>query len=126
VLFLIGLALLVTGSALTPRCGKELANTPFYSLFLLHVILVVFLAGWWAGDRLVRRLTRVPQHPPRTAGRGRGDRRRRSESAAGSSRCSWRMLIGILLRPRGVLDKVPQPPADDRLDGRAGAGGRRR
>src|SRR5690349_4817029 len=46
VLFLVGLALLVTGSALTPVTAKELSGTPFYMLFLMHVILVVFLAGW--------------------------------------------------------------------------------
>lgn len=46
-IFLILLAVLVTGSALTPPTAKQLANAPFYSLFLLHAILVLFLLGWW-------------------------------------------------------------------------------
>jgi membrane protease YdiL (CAAX protease family) len=42
------LAILVVASALHTPTARELARTPFYSLFLLHGILVVFLAGWWA------------------------------------------------------------------------------
>lgn len=45
--FLLGLALLIVGSALRPTTAKELAVVPFYSLFTLHAILIVFLAGWW-------------------------------------------------------------------------------
>src|SRR6188768_2886151 len=48
VAFFVLLALLVTGSALNPVTSKQLASTPFYSLFAMHAILVVFLAGWWA------------------------------------------------------------------------------
>ena len=45
--FMLIMALLVTGSALTPATSKRLANMPFYSLFALHAILLVFLLGWW-------------------------------------------------------------------------------
>src|SRR5688572_10127959 len=45
--FMLVLALLVTGSALTPVTAKQLTDTPFYSLFLMHVILAAFLVGWW-------------------------------------------------------------------------------
>src|SRR5688500_15188233 len=45
--FMILLAMLVTASALTPVTAKQLADTPFHSLFLMHVILVAFLVGWW-------------------------------------------------------------------------------
>ncbi|MDQ3283987.1 MAG: hypothetical protein M3Q69_21495, partial [Acidobacteriota bacterium] len=45
--FLLLLAILVTGAALAPATSKQLEQTPFYSLFLLHAILVVFLIGWW-------------------------------------------------------------------------------
>jgi membrane protease YdiL (CAAX protease family) len=41
------LTYLVTASALRQPTQKELERLPFYSLFLLHAILVVFLAGWW-------------------------------------------------------------------------------
>src|SRR5688500_13238811 len=46
--FMLVLAVLVTGSALTPPTVKQLASTPFYALFMLHAILLIFLIGWWA------------------------------------------------------------------------------
>jgi len=46
-LLLFVLAALVIGSAMHVPTAKDLARTPFYQLFLLHGILVVFLAGWW-------------------------------------------------------------------------------
>lgn len=49
-LFFVALALLVTGSALTPTTTEQLANAPFYSLFVLHALLVIFLIGWWAAS----------------------------------------------------------------------------
>lgn len=45
--FLVVLAMLVTGSALNPARAGDLKNAPFYSLFALHAILVLFLLGWW-------------------------------------------------------------------------------
>lgn len=44
-LFLLGF--LVVGSSLRQPTQSELAKLPFYSLFSLHWILLVFLAGWW-------------------------------------------------------------------------------
>lgn len=46
-LFMFGLALMIVGSALRPPTARDLSRTPFYSLFTLHAILIVFLAGWW-------------------------------------------------------------------------------
>src|SRR5687767_9041908 len=46
-LFMVAMAFLVTGAALSPATAKQLATTPFYSLFALHAILIVFLLGWW-------------------------------------------------------------------------------
>jgi membrane protease YdiL (CAAX protease family) len=46
VLFLL-LTVLVTGGALHTPTPKEIAATPFWSVFILHIILVIFLAGWW-------------------------------------------------------------------------------
>ena len=46
-LLMFGLAILVVGSAMRVPTAKELARLPFYSLFLLHGILIVFLTGWW-------------------------------------------------------------------------------
>ncbi len=47
-LFLVVLAVAVTASALQPATAAQLDQAPFYMLFSLHAILVVFLAGWWA------------------------------------------------------------------------------
>ncbi|HJQ35983.1 MAG TPA: CPBP family intramembrane glutamic endopeptidase [Thermoanaerobaculia bacterium] len=41
------LAVLVTGSALSPPTAKQLAGAPFYSVFSLHALLTLFLIGWW-------------------------------------------------------------------------------
>lgn len=45
--FLVLLAMLVTGAALNPARAGDLKNAPFYSLFALHAILILFLLGWW-------------------------------------------------------------------------------
>jgi membrane protease YdiL (CAAX protease family) len=44
-LFLLGV--LVVGSSLRQPTQSELSKLPFYSLFTLHWILLIFLAGWW-------------------------------------------------------------------------------
>jgi len=46
-LFLLMVAFLIVGSSLHPPTPKDLAKVPFYSLFTLHAILLVFLLGWW-------------------------------------------------------------------------------
>lgn len=46
-LFLLLLGVLVTNAALNPTRASDLARTPFYALFALHAILVLFMAGWW-------------------------------------------------------------------------------
>src|SRR5437867_11559566 len=43
-LFLFGVAFLVTGAALKTPTAKELVSTPFYRIFELHWILIIFLA----------------------------------------------------------------------------------
>ncbi len=45
--FFLLLAVLIVGSSLHPPTAKDLARVPFYSLFTLHSILIVFLVGWW-------------------------------------------------------------------------------
>jgi membrane protease YdiL (CAAX protease family) len=44
---LFSLGFLIVGSSLHPPSAKDLAGIPFYSLFTLHAILIVFLLGWW-------------------------------------------------------------------------------
>ena len=45
--FMVLIAALVTSSALNPARSSDLARAPFYSLFAMHAILTIFLAGWW-------------------------------------------------------------------------------
>lgn len=45
--FMLLLAVLVTASAIRPAGARDLERMPFYSLFLLHAILIVFLIVWW-------------------------------------------------------------------------------
>jgi membrane protease YdiL (CAAX protease family) len=42
-----GLAIEIVGASMRVPTARELARVPFYSLFLLHGILIVFLVGWW-------------------------------------------------------------------------------
>ena len=46
-LFLLLLGVLVANAAKNPTRASDLARTPFYALFSLHLILVLFLVGWW-------------------------------------------------------------------------------
>lgn len=48
--FMLLLGFLVTSSAQNPARAADLAKAPFVSLFTLHAILVVFLAGWWVAS----------------------------------------------------------------------------
>jgi membrane protease YdiL (CAAX protease family) len=109
VLFFVGLALLVTGSALSPVTAKQLAVTPFYSLFLMHVILVVFLAGWWlaTGSPKVREFLNIRHERPAEV------------VAIGISvgvggwifTLLMAMVIALILQATGVIEKAPAPPA---------------
>ena len=108
-IFLVGLALLVTGSALTPVTSKQLANTPFYSLFAMHAILVLFLFGWWAltGFPNLREFLNIRHERPAEV------------VAIGISvgvggwifTLLMAMVIALILQATGVLEKAPEPPA---------------
>ncbi|HUP59192.1 MAG TPA: CPBP family intramembrane glutamic endopeptidase [Thermoanaerobaculia bacterium] len=45
--FMLLLAVLVAGAAQSHPTARDLARTPFYALFQLHLILILFLLGWW-------------------------------------------------------------------------------
>ncbi len=45
--FLLMPTFLIINSSLRPPTPKDLARAPFYSLFALHAILLMFLVGWW-------------------------------------------------------------------------------
>jgi len=106
--FLVVLATLVTASALAPVTSKQLATTPFYSLFLMHVILVVFLVGWWlaSGRPPVREFLNIRhERPVEVVAIG---------VSAGVG--GWvftivmALLATLLLRGVGLLEEAPEPP----------------
>ena len=106
-LLLFGLATLIIGSSLKTPTTKELAHVPFYSLFALHGILIVFLAGWWL-------LTRRPPlgqffNIPR---RGNGDAVLIGFAVGVGGwlfTIAVALAIGLLLSASGLLPKNPQP-----------------
>ena len=106
--FLILMAVLVTASALSPPTSKELAKTPFYSLFGLHLILIVFLLGWWlaSGRPALREFLNVRhERPGEVVAIG---------VAVGVG--GWiltivaALVVALLLKSAGVLEEAPQPP----------------
>jgi membrane protease YdiL (CAAX protease family) len=105
-LFMFLLAFLVIASSRRIPTPKELARTPFYSMFLLHAILIVFLVGWWL-------LTRRPP-----VSQFLNLRRPVGESIlAGFAvgvfgwmfTISMALMIALILRATGVLPKDMQP-----------------
>ncbi|MEO6260068.1 MAG: type II CAAX endopeptidase family protein [Thermoanaerobaculia bacterium] len=101
------LVALVTGSSLHTPTAKQLSVTPFYQLFLLHAILIVFLIGWWL----------LTQMPP--IGEFLNIRRQDAGEAVMTGFAvgfgGWiftlgvALLIGLLLTAAGLIPKNPQP-----------------
>jgi len=108
-IFLIGLTVLVTGSALEPGTPEQLRAMPFYSLFSLHAVLVVFLVGWWAmtGMPDLREFLQIRYEKPTEV------------LAIGASVGigGWiftivaTLILVLILRTVGVVDQPPDPPA---------------
>lgn len=106
-LFMLLIALLVTGSSLKTPTAKELASTPFYRLFALHAILVVFLIVWW----LLSGRPRLGEYL--NIRRERAGEAIMTGFAVGFG--GWMftiavaLLIGLLLAAAGLMPKNPQP-----------------
>lgn len=106
-LLLFGLAILIIGSSLRTPTAKELAHVPFYSLFALHAILIVFLAGWWL---LMRRpplgeFLNIPR-------RGNGEAALIGFAVGVGGwifTISVALVIGLILSASGLLPKNAQP-----------------
>lgn len=107
--FMVVMAVLVTGSALAPPTSKQLASVPFYSLFALHFVLVFFLFGWWLFSGLpnLKEFLQIRHERP-------------SEVVAIGTAVGvggWMltllmaMAVALLLRATGVLEEAPEPPA---------------
>lgn len=103
------MATLVTGSALAPPTAKQLASVPFYSLFTLHAILIVFLFFWWllSGLPNVKEFLNIRhERPGEVLAIG---------TAVGVG--GWMltlllaMMVGLALRATGLLEEPPDPPA---------------
>jgi membrane protease YdiL (CAAX protease family) len=107
-LLLFGLAILVIGSAMHTPTASELAKIPFYSLFLLHGVLIVFLVGWWL-------LTgRPPLREFLSLRRGDGVEMTMIGFAVGVG--GWiftiimALLLAAILSASGLMPKPGQPP----------------
>ncbi len=106
-LFLFGIALLVTGAALHTPTPKQLATTPFYRLFALHWILIIFLLVWWllTGRPNLLEFVNIRRERPGEAVM--------AGFAVGFG--GWivtillALLVGLILTAAGVMPKNPQP-----------------
>jgi len=106
-LFLLVIALLVTGSSLKTPTAKELASTPFYRLFALHWILIAFLIVWWL-------LTgRPPLDQYLNIRRERPGEALMTGLAVGFGGWMFTLMValvvGLLLSAAGLIPKNPQP-----------------
>jgi membrane protease YdiL (CAAX protease family) len=107
--FMLLLSLLVTNAALTPATPTQLESAPFYTLFSLHAILIVFLFGWWlaTGRPGMREFLNIRHERPAEV------------VAIGVSvgvggwiiTIVMAMLVALLLRGVGAMDQPPEPPA---------------
>jgi membrane protease YdiL (CAAX protease family) len=100
-------ALVTRASQHTPT-SRELARIPFFSLFSMHAILVVFLAGWWA----------LTQRPPLRSYLNL-PREHTGEAILGGfaiGLSGWiftlmvALLIGVILTATGLAPKNMTPP----------------
>jgi membrane protease YdiL (CAAX protease family) len=108
-LFMVALAAMVTGSALAPPTVKQLATAPFFSLFVLHAMLIVFLVIWWllSGRPNVKEYLQIRHERPGEV------------LAIGTSVGvgGWiltlltAMLVALMLKAAGVIGEPPEPPA---------------
>jgi membrane protease YdiL (CAAX protease family) len=106
-LLMFGLAILIIGSSLKTPTARELARVPFYSLFALHAILIVFLAGWWLLTRRppIGEFFNIPRH-------GNGDAVLIGFAVGVGGwvfTIAVALIIGLLLSASGLIPKNPQP-----------------
>ena len=108
-IFLLLLTLLIVASALAPPSAKDLSRVPFYSLFTLHAILIVFLAGWWlmTGRPPILQFLNIQRENAGDAVLG--------GLAVGLG--GWMLtialalMIALILQAAGVIPKNPEPSA---------------
>jgi len=103
------LAFMVTASARTKLTASQFRDIPFVQLFLLHAILIAFLAGWWlaSGRPALREFLNIRHEKPAEV------------VAIGLSvgvggwiiTIVMALLVALLLQALGVFDQPPEPPA---------------
>ena len=107
-LFFAGIAVLVARSAQVQPTAKQISSMPFYSVFEMHVILVVFLFGWWAatGFPNIREFLNIRHERPAEV------------VAIGFSVGvgGWiitimaALLVSLILQATGAMTEAPDPP----------------
>jgi membrane protease YdiL (CAAX protease family) len=108
-LFLFGLTFIIVLSAHAPPSAKDLARVPFYSLFTLHAILIIFLFGWWlmTGRPPLMRFLNIQREKPGEAVL--------TGLAVGVGgwivTISMALMIALILQQAGVMPKNPEPSA---------------
>jgi membrane protease YdiL (CAAX protease family) len=107
-LFLLLLGYAITASSLHPATAKDLENVSFYSLFSLHIILVLFLFGWWLLTGRPRLAEFLSVH------RGNNGELVMAGFAIGVA--GWvitivmAVIIGLIISATGLMPKAPEPP----------------
>lgn len=108
-LFMVALAAMVTASALAPPTTRQLSGAPFYSLFVLHAVLTLFLVGWWllSGMPALKEFLQIRhERPGEVLAIG---------TAVGVG--GWMLtlatalVVALLLKAIGVIGEPPEPPA---------------
>ncbi len=102
-----GLAILVTGSSLKTPTAVELARVPFYSLFALHAILIIFLLGWWLLTQRppIGEFLSIPRH-----GNGEAVLTGFAVGVGGwIVTLSVALVIALILSASGLIPKNPHP-----------------
>ena len=106
--FLMLIGVLVTGAALSPARESDLAKMPFYSLFALHAILILFLAVWW----LVSGRPRLTEFfNIRTTNVGEAVATGFAVGVAGwIATITGALLVALLLKSAGMIDEPTEMP----------------
>lgn len=106
ILCLVVTSIVVAGSK-EAAAGRKLADVSFWSLFSFHVILIVFLAGWWvlSGMPPVRRFLNIRhESPAHSVGLG---------IAVGvggwAATLALAAVIGLILTSTGMMPKNLRP-----------------
>lgn len=107
--FMLLMSVLVTSSARNPAQPQQLEETPFWALFQLHALLIIFLFGWWlaSGRPGMREFLNVRhERPAEVVAIG------VSVGVGGwAITIVLALLVALVLRGVGAIEANPEPPA---------------